>query len=122
VIEIATMTTENTSPFFASVFPKQIGRLSYVLRFLFLVVVYELGIYAINQCPNPTLRAIMIIAFVLLFLVYLFGFIVMPRLRDFGLPSLALILFFIPILNTLLALGLIFAPQNYWQKMRRKTQ
>jgi hypothetical protein len=109
--------------FVATIFPKFIGRISYILRLLLVIALYEFGVFFIHQFPvGPALRLAMILILVAAFLGYLLFYIVLPRLRDFGLPPLALILFLIPILNTLLALGLMFGPQGYWEKLRRKTQ
>jgi hypothetical protein len=113
----------NDNTFFAIVFPKRIGRLSYFLRLLLMLAIYYLGFFAIHQCPlGPGLRLVIILSFVIVFLGYLFCYIVMPRLRDFGLPALAIVFFLIPILNTLFALCLMFGPRDYWQTLRRKTQ
>lgn len=115
------MTIQPTSPFVAGVFPKRIGRLSYFLRLLLLLALYYAGLYVIHQCPvGPKVRLGMVLVFVAVFLGYLFCYTLMPRLRDFGLPALAIVLFFIPILNTLFLFGMMFGPQDYWHTLRRK--
>ncbi|HEV2330107.1 MAG TPA: hypothetical protein VGY56_15100 [Verrucomicrobiae bacterium] len=109
--------------FNATLFPKRIGRLSYFFRLLLMLAIYYLGFFAIRQCPlGQGLRFVIILTFVVVFVGYLFCFVVMPRLLDFGLPPLAIILFFIPILNTLFGLCLMFGPRDYWQTLRHKTQ
>jgi uncharacterized membrane protein YhaH (DUF805 family) len=93
VIE-ASMTTETARPFSAFFFPDRIGRVSYILRLIVLAIIYGLGFWVINLFRNETtFLDVMVIAFAVLFLTYLFCFVVMPRLRDFGLPGLAVILF-----------------------------
>jgi uncharacterized membrane protein YhaH (DUF805 family) len=117
------MVSESNNQFIAFIFPKRLGRLSYFLRLLSLFVLMKLSFYAIGQCQAiPELRLAMTLAFAFLFIAYLFCYVLVPRLLDFGLPVIAVIVFFIPLFNTLLCLGLMFGPQDYWEKFRLKTK
>jgi hypothetical protein len=53
-------------------------------------------------------------------LIYFYWFVVIPRLKDFGLPALAFLLCFVPFLNLLVLGALLFGPQGYWQKRRNQ--
>jgi hypothetical protein len=89
-------------------FPKRIGRLSYILRLLLVVPLFYGAFFSLNM------------VFLVVFVGYFYCCVVMPRLRDLGLPDLTIVLFFIPILNALLLLCLMIGPQAYWQTLRRK--
>jgi uncharacterized membrane protein YhaH (DUF805 family) len=104
----------------AFLFPTKVGRLSYFLRLL-TVLAMHLGVYLFSQqLADAKTRALIVISWVILALIYGLLFIVLPRVRDFGLPTLAAVLFLIPILNTVFALCLLFGPQNYWQVIQSK--
>ena len=89
-------------------FPKRIGRLSYILRLLLVVPLFYGPFFGTGM------------VFFVVVVGYFYCCVVMPRLRDFGLPDLTIVLFFIPILNALLLLCLMIGPQDYWHTLRRK--
>ncbi len=60
------------------------------------------------------------LAWVMLVLGYFFAFVVIPRIRDFGLPTITFLLYLIPLLNILMGLALFFGPHDYWQKLRNQ--
>ncbi len=101
--------------------PKTIGRLSYFGRIVALLVIHLVIGYLLQHSPlAPRIRLILIMAWVAVLLIYFYAFVIVPRLRDFGLPVLAVLLCFVPFLNVLVLIALLFGPQNYWQILRNR--
>jgi len=112
--------TEQHNGAFGFLFPTRIGRLSYILRSLTLGIIL-LGVHSCSeQLEDPKTRALVTLTEVALVMIYYFWFVVSPRIRDFGLPILTVVLFFIPLLNGVLALFLLLGPQNSWQVIQSK--
>jgi uncharacterized membrane protein YhaH (DUF805 family) len=115
---------ESTSPAIPSkslLLPKRIGRLSYFVRVVILSVAHSIAGYLINHAPvGARFRFVLTVVWVVPLLVYFCMFVVIPRLRDFGLPALAVLLCFVPGINIFVLLALLFGPQNYWQTIRNR--
>jgi hypothetical protein len=110
-------------PLAVLLFPNRIGRLAYLARVLSLVAIH-LGItYALLHLPlDYRLRFLLMAAWVLVMMLYFFGFVVVPRLRHFGLPPLAVILCFVPFVNALVLAALLLGPEGCWQRFRSQAQ
>jgi len=99
-------------------FPKRVGPLSFVVRLFLMAVIFRSGIYGIRQLPeNSRLLDVAAFLFIMTFILYVSGFVFLPRVRDFGLPRLATLLLLVPMINILLAICLLFLPENYWSTL-----
>jgi hypothetical protein len=108
------------------VFPKRLGRLGWLARFILLIAVAVAVKYARDypdyafhgyQLLNLVFSVIwLIVAFVLL--VYSIFYIHLPRCRSLELPPAALVLLFLPPVNALLAMLFLFGGEGYWPRFR----
>ncbi len=94
-------------------FPSQIGRLEYVARNLGFTVLAILPLGALGehavQTGNPILLAFYLLVAIVAF-IFVFPFILLPRLRDLQWPPASSILALVPGVNFALGLILTFAP------------
>ena len=106
-------------------FPRQIGRASFVVRYLLFMVAVAVGAFLaaagvemLSSVPGLTTIAVLLLSVVVL-LVALFYFIrhgVVARLRDIGIHSLFALLIFVPIVNIVFLLILALTPRNGFKK------
>ena len=105
-------------------FPYRVGRVSYAVRYvLFLIMVGSGSVFLQlgNESTATGVKATLLIcALVLLLigLVAIFWAILMPRLRDAGLHPALSLLIFVPLLNLLFGLALLFIPPDAFTKNR----
>ena len=89
-------------------FPRRLHRLAYFLR----GVTMDIGtafLYANNNMMNPRYFWFLLIGLLLYSLFY----ILLPRMRDIGMSGWWLIFLFIPVLNVVLGLILLFRAPKY---------
>ncbi len=103
-------------------FPKQIGRASFTIRYVLCLLVASLGsvLLTVGTSLEPGIASIAILlssAGLLLFaLFYMIRHIVLARVCDLGLHNAYAVLIFVPIINLVFLLVLLFAPQGQFQK------
>lgn len=108
-------------------FPRQIQRISYLLRMLasFLpcillgFLIAYLG-HAHPQLLQNSFTRPLLWLFTIAWYAYLLCFIVAPRFLDIGLPRICLLLAFFPGANLVLALTALFAPTGWCLRFRAK--
>ena len=96
-------------------FPCRIGRVSYMIRYVLLLIaalvasiMLELAPFASSAMQIPLSGgAVVLLIFILL---CLFRSILFPRLRDVGWNIAWALLVFVPIINVLFVLALLFVP------------
>ena len=106
-------------------FPRQLGRLAWLCRcavsFLAMVGMGEL--VGLISDPNlDWLRAGLSLVVMLSFLVYMVGWIHLPRARDLGMPGYFLLGMFVPLVNTVLGFFLLLAKAGAWTKIEQRNQ
>jgi hypothetical protein len=110
--------TEPSSPA-KLLLPKRIGRLSFLIRLIAVLILHFAVGSLIQHLPlAPEIRAVLLAVWVMVLLVYYYIFVIIPRVRDFGLPALAALLCLIPLFNILLLMALLFGPKNHWQTLQ----
>ena len=99
-------------------FPNRIGRVSYAVRYVVFMIV-AVGGSVLPQLAGESGSAgtsiaiqIAAIAIMVFALVALFRSVLVPRLRDIGLRGAWSLLIFVPFLNILFVLALLFVPAN----------
>ena len=104
----------------ALMFPTNIGRLSYVGRVVVLLALH----FGFSELVRVSLDAkpavYVMIVWAAILLAYFYRFVVMPRLKNFGLPPLSVLLCFVPLLNVLIFCALVFGPAGHWQEIQRQ--
>jgi len=100
-------------------FPKRINRIYYLSRVIAVGVCFYAISLAVSRLasPNRELGFYTVMVLVLVHLAYYFVGILVPRLRDIGMPPLMLALWFVPIAGQLLIIAALFAPSGWWQKV-----
>jgi uncharacterized membrane protein YhaH (DUF805 family) len=99
-------------------FPNRIGRLSYALRYIAAIVVAVIGSVllqiaeASDSAGTKIALSLAAIAIMLVILVALFRSILLPRLRDIDAHGAWSLLVFVPFVNLLFVLALLFIPSN----------
>ena len=96
-------------------FPSRIGRISYLIRYVLLLIaalvasiMLEMSPFASSAVQIPMSGgAVVLLIFILL---CLFRSILFPRLRDVGWNAAWALMVFVPIINVLFVLALLFAP------------
>jgi uncharacterized membrane protein YhaH (DUF805 family) len=102
-------------------FPSKIGRVSFLIRYVVLLVTAGIAV-ALMQISDRTTAGIKIglcvgvIVLLILVLICLFRAILNPRLRDMGLHTAFALLIFVPIINLIFLLGLLFLPPGTFAK------
>jgi uncharacterized membrane protein YhaH (DUF805 family) len=90
-------------------FPKQIGRLSYLVRIvLFSIVASSFEPLSESISPGLSARNMALALFALAVIAYGFIYVILPRVRDADLPRTSMILALIPIVNLGYGLLLLF--------------
>lgn len=99
-------------------FPHRVQRFSFVLRFIASTVCFSVvSFWAAHTLAAASAKPVPSAAFLVPLLLYCFyylAFVWLPRLRDIGLPPIAIVVGFAPIVA--LPLGL-FAPSGWWRAM-----
>ena len=111
-----------------SLFPQRIARGEFCIRFVLLLVAYLgasfLGLPLASVInPGPTRELVTILAYAIplfLFVAYFFFGVLIPRLRDVGLPSWYLVFYLVPLLNLFLIGMAFFAPSDSWNEGKDK--
>ena len=101
----------------STLFPRQIGRLSYLVRYLLAIMIGGVGSLFIEfgqTLDTPAkLVSILVGAHILLFfLYYLFRHVLIARLRDLDLHAALALLILVPFANFLFAFYLLLAPSR----------
>jgi len=110
-----------TNEYDTLLFPERIGRVDFFWRMFLVCVTFCVGAYVCSLFPeNSNLRLALALALGTVLLMYPVTFILVPRVRDLGLPSLAIAFLLVPVLNALLVIALFFAPKDYWHTLRGK--
>jgi hypothetical protein len=103
-------------------FPRQVGRMSFVVRYALLVVAFWLAwcLLSVGTGMQPALPRIALLALsvvVSLFaLFYLIRHVVVARTRDIGIHDSFSLLTFVPVVNIVFLLALAFAPKGAFMK------
>lgn len=104
------------------VFPRQIGRVSFAIRYVLFLGSVWLGALLLatgagTEAGDSNIAILLFALGVLIFcLFYLIRHIMIARLRDVGLHSLWTLLIFVPIVNLIFALVLLFTPRDAFVK------
>ncbi|HRQ89078.1 MAG TPA: hypothetical protein PLA50_09785 [Bacteroidia bacterium] len=93
-------------------FPSEIGRISFLIRLVLLLVVLTLIVVVLPLPDSSPEREQTIWLVAIPFAIYNLLFISLPRIRDIGFPSWFAIFALIPYLNGILFLLLVFAPKR----------
>jgi uncharacterized membrane protein YhaH (DUF805 family) len=105
-------------------FPQQIGRASFVVRYILFMISVLLGacllaVGASMKSGVPALTVLVCSAAVLLFaLFYFIRHMLVARLRDIGIHNLFGLLIFVPFLNILFLIFLATAPRDGFRKQQ----
>ena len=94
--------------FIEFIFPRRLHRLDYFIR-LMLSNVVTYFLYSCSTTTSPQLFWISVVAL----LIYVFVFIVLPRVRDLGMNGWWLLAFLVPLVNIWLGLILLFRAPSY---------
>src|SRR5437879_4869164 len=103
-------------------FPRQIGRLSFAIRYVLFLGLVWLGAFLLAsgvaaEAGKANIAILSLSLAVLLFaLFYLIRYILIARLRDVGLHSLWALLIFVPIVNLIFVLVLLCVPAGGFTK------
>jgi uncharacterized membrane protein YhaH (DUF805 family) len=104
------------------IFPRRIGRVSFAIRYALFLGAVWLGALLLATGVDGELGKmdvalrLLAVAMLVFCLFYVIRHILIARLRDVGLHSLWAVLIFIPIVNLIFALVLLFAPENAFAK------
>ena len=100
------------------IFPRQIGRISFAIRYILFLGAVGLGAFLLGMggqmdTPNMKLAVLLLATTMLLFsLFYVIRHILIARLRDISLHSLWSLLIFVPVVNLIFVLVLLFVPTD----------
>jgi uncharacterized membrane protein YhaH (DUF805 family) len=103
-------------------FPRHIGRVSFVVRYLLFMAALWVGVMplAFGSGMQPGIASIGVLALapviLLAALVYFIRYVVLARLRDVGLNGFFALLVFVPVANIAFLLVLAFVPRNAFAK------
>ena len=112
-------TIKVSSPILDFIFPKKIGRASYVLRLLAILIGYFFVAHGLQGFPaDSKFRLLLTLALVIFTVIYVVGFVLLPRVRSFGLPWWAVLMLFVPLVGQIFALLLLVCPEGSWQRIR----
>ncbi len=112
----------NSDSFGSVIFPRQIGRASFALRYILFMLMIWLGalLLAVGVRMQPGVASLTTLSFSALFLLFtLFYFIrniLVARLRDIGIHNLYGLLMFVPIANLVFLLLLLCVPKGGLKK------
>ena len=107
-------------------FPKRIGRLSWLARTILAIAIF-LPV-AVCIAPNSPIRPHVPTwlfetvgwFFVIVFSAYAIGYIHLPRARSLGLHGASLVLLIIPIANICLFMMFLFGGEGYWTRITNR--
>jgi hypothetical protein len=112
-----------------TLFPKRIGRLSFLLRLSIWVVLPLIAVVIGDSFSKPATEAsagfstftfVVVCSIMLCHFGYFLLYILRPRFADIGFPSSALALILVPMLNALVFYAAIFASSGWWQRNQEK--
>jgi uncharacterized membrane protein YhaH (DUF805 family) len=108
------------------IFPRNVGRISFVVRFVLFLVAVWIGalLLTVGSGMEPGFPAVAVHALaMIMLLVGLLYFIrhgVVARLRDIGMHGLFMLLIFVPIVNIIFLLILAFFPKDCFKEQTSK--
>lgn len=100
-------------------FPEKINRVQFLIRYITLFVallIADITVAVSDKIQNPALKIALLAPGVLLLifcLFYMFRAILFPRLKDVGLGRAYSLIIFVPIVNFIFLIFLIFARTDY---------
>jgi hypothetical protein len=88
------------------IFPRQIGRVSFIVRYILFLIAVAMGIGLLVISESAPSQVSIVLAAVAVFwllftLVYFARFILLARIRDIGIDNLFGVLIFVPVVNVL---------------------
>ena len=107
-------------------FPKRIGRVSFLVRFILFLVAATVAAVLVSlgwvQAGVGNVVLPLLAVLILLFtLFYFIRYALIARVRDLGLHAVFTLLIFIPLFNFLFLLALLFFPADKFKKSDGKT-
>jgi hypothetical protein len=109
-----------------SLFPRQIGRISWLCRTIVAIILFlPFARFIAPTSPlgpnvSPWMFEIAGWFAVIAFCVYVIGWIHLPRARSLGLHWASLVLLIIPIANICLLMLFLFGGEGYWSRLSKR--
>jgi tetratricopeptide (TPR) repeat protein len=119
-----TNTTAVTASSQSFIFPKRIGRVSFLVRYLILFFVSLFAAFMTKAAGQAemTLFALAGVVLLLALLYYLIHFIAIARVRDTGLHAAFALLIFVPLVGSFIFLAMFFIPTDMFRKAETEIQ